>query len=117
MAAQDPQAAPSLTTERMSLRPIVAWHAEHAKQAWQGRPLIRLTCERCGETFETRHSGECRWCSNRCKAAARRATRADHEDHTCAICEATYRADRYSTGRTCGRTCRMILSHRNRRGS
>ena len=83
-----------------------AWHVEHGRASWDGREPVERTCERCGKRYGTRDPRDVsRFCSNACKAAARRASGADDVERVCAHCGTTYRVDRYKPTRTCSRRC------------
>ena len=84
------------------------WHKAHAKQAWEDAETIRYVCTECGKEFESRHHygpEENRFCSNSCKAAFRRHSRADDVDRVCAYCGKTFRVNRYSKAECCSRDC------------
>lgn len=93
----------------------LAWHAEHGRRTWQSRQALRLTCERCGQAYESRGAGEKRYCSANCRTQARKASGVDNVERTCAVCGDPFTVNRYSTGTTCSRSCRMVFSHRNRK--
>lgn len=82
------------------------WHRRHGKAAWDGRKPRSYTCAHCGGEFESLdfREGE-RYCSKRCKAAARRASGIDNEDRTCEWCGSTFAVNRYERTRTCSRQC------------
>lgn len=92
-----------------------AWHREHALRAYEKRQETAHVCDQCGVVFGSLARREStRFCSGRCKAAARRASGVDNEDRTCAVCGATFTVDRYSKGRTCSRSCRQRLWRQER---
>lgn len=90
-----------------------AWHREHGRTVWQRREPRRLACDQCGQEYDTlaRHGAE-RFCSNACRAAARRASGMDDETRRCAICEAAFRVNRYAKTKTCSRSCGRYLQLR-----
>jgi hypothetical protein len=91
-----------------------AWHSEAGKKAWKTRESRTLDCQFCGKPYETRDLCEdCKYCSNNCRAAARRASGVDDEDRACIHCGTTYRANRYSYRKSCSREC----GRRARRGN
>lgn len=103
-----------------SIRPLAAewhrseegreWHRRHGRAAWEGRAARTYTCAHCDEEFESLGfiDGK-RYCSNRCAAAARRASGVDDEDRTCEGCGGAFRVNRYERTRTCSRQCGQRL--------
>jgi endogenous inhibitor of DNA gyrase (YacG/DUF329 family) len=81
------------------------WHRLHGKRAWANRKPIALICEQCGNGFETTKYTNARFCSNRCKAAWRRAAGIDDEFRTCPYCGERFSVNRYSKQRFCSRLC------------
>lgn len=77
----DPARAEQLRQHADDMRPLAsawhgseagrAWHAEHGRRVAAGRTPKACTCEHCGAAYESVHPG--RFCSPRCKQAARRA--------------------------------------------
>lgn len=51
------------------------WHKQHGKNCWKNKPYRKLKCSVCGKDYETRHSGESKYCHNNCKAKAFRKRR------------------------------------------
>lgn len=84
----------------------LAWHREHGKRTWEGREYRTGICERCGSTYSTRNSHAMdRFCSEKCKAAARRDSGVDNEERTCERCRAQFVVNRYAKTRFCSRSC------------
>lgn len=92
------------------------WHREHGRKVFSNRPMREFTCGRCGEPFQSRKA-DARFCSNRCKAAARRASGTDDVSRTCAVCKKTFTVNRYSRVATCGRRCGRRLQGERQQGS
>ena len=82
-----------------------AWHAEHGRQSWQDRQPITVTCEQCGNSYETRKSGGTRFCSNNCKTKSRKQSGVDDEIRLCAWCGQQFQVDKYAKAATCSRSC------------
>lgn len=83
-----------------------AWHREMAREVWKHRTPDERTCEQCGGTYLSRATqGHDRFCSNKCKAAWRRASGVDDEDRSCEACGTVFRVNRYSKQRACSRLC------------
>jgi hypothetical protein len=85
------------------------WHSEHAKRMWESREPEKFACDHCGGNYETRDRAKHRFCSNKCKSAARRASGVDDVERVCVICGATFKVDRYSKTETCSTKCRGAL--------
>lgn len=83
-----------------------AWHSEQARRAYEKRVPLQKRCDRCGAKFGTMGRRESdRFCSNACRAAARRASRVDDIERACARCGEAYRASRYAPRKFCSKTC------------
>lgn len=83
-----------------------AVHAEMGRRRWEGRTPEPRVCEQCGAAYETRaiHGRE-RFCSDRCRAAARRASGVDDVERHCACCGSAFTVNRYQSNRFCTRSC------------
>ena len=92
-----------------------AWHGEHAKKAYAKREPRAYECKHCGDEFRTRHRGNSRFCSNKCKSAARRASGVDIRGRACQGCGDLFFVDRYAKTKYCSRQC--AGRHRSERGS
>jgi hypothetical protein len=90
------------------------WHSEHAKKVFARRDPVELVCEFCGDVYQTL-AGHARFCSNRCKAAARRASGIDLSEYSCEICGVGFESDKNSPTRTCSRSCGAKLRWKERR--
>ena len=80
-----------------------AWHSEHGKKAWEAREPKAATCEHCGNAYESHFPRG--FCSNKCRAAARRASGVDDVDRECVNCGKTFRINKYTKTKTCSRKC------------
>ena len=94
-----------------------AWHRAHASTSIQKRPVLNLICDNCGGEFSTQGNGRDRFCSNKCKSAYRRKTRADVIERECVICGAMFKTDKYKPCKTCSRTCGNESMKRSKRRS
>lgn len=94
------------------------WHREYGRKTWEQREPVVKQCEQCDSSFTdiTRRASS-RFCSNKCKSAWRRASGADDEDRTCAVCGTTFRANRYSKQRACSTACGGRLQSATKTGS
>lgn len=88
----------------------LAWHSEHGKRVFGGMPVVDARCERCGAGFCVRSyvKSRTRFCSNKCKAAARRDSGVDDVPRVC-CCGVTFVINRYSKTRSCSRSCARRL--------
>lgn len=82
-----------------------AWHSEHAKRVVANLEPRTFVCEHCGKEFSALPIGVHKFCSNACKAAARRASGADDEIRVCEICGKEFATNKYSDARFCSRKC------------
>lgn len=89
-----------------------AWHRKHGERTWAEREPRSGVCEHCGTTYSTlsRHGNE-RFCSNKCRAAWRRASGVDDETRTCEVCGSEYVVNKYSKKRACSPKCGAGLRH------
>lgn len=82
----------------------IQWHRDHAKDVWEKAQLRKYLCTFCGEEFETKNSyseGSNTFCSNKCKAAFRRASGVDDITKICERCGNEYRANKYQKTKYC----------------
>ena len=92
------------------------WHSEHAKRSWANRTPAKRTCAHCGGAYVTTSRRQAdRFCSNACKAAARRASGVDDEPRTCAHCGAEFTTNKHRKVRHCSRACSSAASWVRRR--
>ena len=83
-----------------------AWHREHGGRVYRNRKPREFTCDFCGCEFESKdYRGGKRYCTGKCRAAARRREGADDETKTCPVCEEEYRTNKYKPTKTCSRKC------------
>jgi hypothetical protein len=72
------------------------WHRDHGKEAMQKRKAVGFICQNCGAHFLSKQRGECaKFCSNKCKSAARRKSGVDDVPKICATCSETFLANKY----------------------
>lgn len=91
-----------------------AWHREHGARTWEGREPENRVCAQCNAVFQTLDRKKAtRFCSNKCKAAARRASGVDDVVRVCGVCGEEYTVSRYSKARTCSRKCGQALRRRS----
>lgn len=86
------------------------WHREHFEKTtraiWHAK--VPKKCGFCRTDYEVIASmaETARFCSNKCKAAARRASGVDDEMRTCEGCGQEFSTNRYSKATTCSPGCR-----------
>jgi uncharacterized CHY-type Zn-finger protein len=86
------------------------WHSALGRLSWADRGSRAFVCEHCGARFESYAlHGKTRFCSNACRAAARRAAGADNEERICGHCGKSFTVNRYSKARACSRSCAYRL--------
>jgi endogenous inhibitor of DNA gyrase (YacG/DUF329 family) len=82
------------------------WHSAQSKANWDKRGYRTLECSVCGKSFDTRDLRDTpRFCSGKCKAAARRKSGADNVKRSCPICGNEFSVNKYSKQSTCGYEC------------
>lgn len=94
------------------------WHKEHGKRVFENKEPEKLICEQCGEEFETKALGgtdKIKYCSNKCKSAARRESGVDDETRECIICGENFTTNKYSKAKTCSRKCAGKLQSKTKR--
>ena len=80
------------------------WHKRHYEQYKElFNKRQTCICAVCGKEFEG--DAKSKYCSNNCKAAARRASGVDNEERRCAVCGKVFYANKYSKQKTCSREC------------
>lgn len=83
-----------------------AWHQQHGKATWENREPRVVICESCGEPFETMdYKEETRFCSNKCRAKARRESGLDDEQRSCKQCGEPFTCNKYSKQQFCSKGC------------
>lgn len=85
-----------------------AWHRVHGRNTIAKRVAVSLQCQQCRNDFESIHKFA-RFCSNKCKAMARRRSKTDFVQRSCPVCKLEYSADRYARAQTCSRACGASL--------
>lgn len=85
------------------------WHSEHYQK--HIAPLHGVTvkeiCEHCQSEFEVSFldAKKTKFCSNNCKAKARRKSGVDNETRACVVCDTPFVTNRYSDVKTCSKLC------------
>lgn len=85
------------------------WHSEHARDVAEKLLPRDFVCEHCGKTFSVKPFGVNKYCSNKCRAAARRKSGADNETRECVICGKRFVTNKYSRTKCCGAGCSAAL--------
>jgi len=79
------------------------WHRQNGIKSMAKRPVLAGTCEQCGNAFLSKKPD--RFCSNKCKAAWRRASGVDNETRTCNLCGNAFEVNKYAQKNYCSRSC------------
>lgn len=118
---QDPEYRRRALDNLDRIRPLTKqWHASDEGREWHskhwagslGKAFVERTgmCEFCGDEYTTSNSHKRdRFCSNKCKAAWRRASGVDDEQRTCAYCGKEFTCNKYSKVKTCSRACGGLI--------
>lgn len=79
------------------------WHRKHGFEVAARQPILAGTCEQCGNAFLSKRPE--RFCSNKCKSAARRDSGVDNESRTCGLCGKPFEVNKYARKNYCSRSC------------
>lgn len=80
-------------------------HARIGRDSWKVRAPSEHVCAQCGRAFESLKPGAL-FCSNACKASARRESGVDDEIRACPYCGKKFTINRYvRPDRCCSRSC------------
>lgn len=83
------------------------WHSDHWEDSL-GKAFedTEKECEQCGASFVDRSPDDSgRFCSNACKAKARRERGDDDEERVCEACREVFTVNKYSDRKACSRAC------------
>lgn len=84
----------------------IAKHREIGGMAYKVFVPVEKACGFCGGLFATKKIGhQDRFCSNKCKSAARRASGIDDVERICEACGLVFVANKYKRQRFCCRAC------------
>lgn len=90
------------------------WHRQNYKRHLAVRPQKEHTCQYCGKTYLSKKNESSKFCSNNCKAAARRKSGVDNETRKCIVCGKDFRCNKYSVVKCCSRECSAQFRRNNR---
>lgn len=87
------------------------FHKDHYEKYTRGKWMepVTKTCTICGKEYTVTHASayKSKYCSNACKATARRRSGKDNIEATCQICGKTYIKNKYSKSTAC-KECNII---------
>lgn len=92
------------------------WHSDPANRefhvkighlSWQSFEPTESKCMYCGSLFLNNRRGETKFCSNKCKSAARRKSGIDDVERVCKWCHGKFVVNKYSKQIFCCRSCKM----------
>lgn len=85
------------------------WHSEHAKNTFnrENHDKIVMSCSNCSEEYivSKLDVSKSKFCSNKCRASARRKSGVDNVKKVCDNCGGEFIASKYAKGRMCSRKC------------
>lgn len=87
------------------------WHSEHGKKQIKPKEYI---CQYCGKRYISLKFAANKFCSNKCRAAARRKSGVDNEIRCCEMCGKEFSANKYSKTRFCSKSCTTKANHVNK---
>jgi endogenous inhibitor of DNA gyrase (YacG/DUF329 family) len=83
-----------------------AWHAEHARNQWAERESAERRCDHCGTPYGTKsRKGDERFCTVKCRTAARRVSGVDLVERCCAWCDKPFTTNKNKKARFCSKAC------------
>ena len=84
------------------------WDVKHGQETFRNLRYIDCICEQCGNPYKAKENTRSRskYCSNRCKAAARRESGIDNEERICAGCGDKFLVNKYSLRKYCSADCK-----------
>lgn len=91
------------------------WHSQHAKHIAAKRVASGKKCQHCGGDFQTKNPALAKFCSKKCKAAARRKSGVDDVERTCLECGMAFVINKYESKRWCNETCAANYHWRQRK--
>lgn len=83
------------------------WHTKHyEKMKCKLHKKKEIECEICGRAVEViDHGDKNKYCSNNCRAKARRMSGVDNITVVCPICNKKFTKNKYSKSKTCSLSC------------
>lgn len=89
------------------------WHSRHYQEniAHLKEDLRDLVCGECGNSYQISMIWQknSKFCSNKCRAAARRKSGVDDEQRICAQCQKPFTTNKYTKIKTCSHQCSVDL--------
>lgn len=91
-------------------------YENHTREKWMA-PVTKI-CEICGKEYTTNYASmnKSKFCSNNCKATARRRSGIDNIEATCSICGKTFVKNKYSKAKMCKECNIKRTGQMNRKG-
>lgn len=96
------------------IRPLaIEWHRSEAGRRWHSQHSIRIQanlkpkdmeCQQCGNPYQS-VKPQSKFCSNKCKAASRRASGVDDIGRQCLWCGAQFMVNKYAKTAFCSNQC------------
>lgn len=82
------------------------WHQKHAVQAYETMQPKEQICQHCSKVYiRDKPMGKGLFCSNACRSAFRNSSGKDDIVRKCLVCNKEFKTNKYSTIKTCGRSC------------
>jgi hypothetical protein len=90
-------------------------YEKHTRDIWM-QPVTKI-CDICGKEYTVNHASayKSKYCSNKCKAAARRRSGVDNIEAICDTCGKAYIKNKYSKSTTCKDCNRVRIGLLNRK--
>lgn len=96
------------------------WHKDPANKehhvrlgylSWESFEPKEMRCLHCDNKYMSKTRRVDKYCSNKCRAAARRSSGVDNIKKHCEFCGCEFVADKYAKTRFCSRSCKMKNQH------
>lgn len=82
-----------------------AWHREHIKKSWKNRQTTEVSCQVCGETYQTPFPTRSKYCSTKCRGRLYASESRQKTKATCKQCNVVFVTNKYRPAATCSRMC------------
>ena len=103
----------------------IEWHGSEKGKKWHKKHYEEMKdklyakvikkCQYCGKEYETVDSPKNKYCSNKCKSAARRESGKDDVERKCERCGKYFTVNKYSPKRFCSNICRKEARDENKK--
>lgn len=86
-------------------------HVRLGRMSWENFEPKEMQCIHCHEKYMSKTRRQDKYCSNKCRSAARRASGVDDVEKECGFCGGTFSSNKYAKVRFCSKSCKMNNQH------